>query len=57
MQTNPLPINRRTFLRGTGVALALPLLEAMRWPVRAANAAPSPMRMVCVANPSLTRSP
>lgn len=51
MQTNPLQINRRTFLRGTGVALALPLLEAMRWPVRAANAAPAPMRMVCVANP------
>ncbi len=44
-------MDRRTFLRGTGVALALPLLEAMRLPLRAAPAVASPMRMVCVANP------
>src|SRR5258706_11639691 len=43
------PVSRRAFLKGTGVALALPWLDAM-WPARgfaAGNAAP-PMRMVCV---------
>ncbi len=51
------PLNRRTFLRGSGIALALPLLEAMRpsfaWarpdagePAGAGNAAPR--RMVAV---------
>ena len=39
---------RRTFLRGTGVALTLPFLEAMR-PVFGATAAASPARrMVCI---------
>src|SRR5262245_30232831 len=42
------PLSRRTFLRGTGVALALPWLEAMR-PARAASAAGDvPRRMVCI---------
>ena len=47
------PLNRRTFLRGAGVALALPFLDAMS-PVfgRAAKAAASesvvPRRMVCI---------
>jgi hypothetical protein len=49
-----LPLPRRTFLRGAGVALGLPLLEAM-WPavrpVRAADAVASPMRLVCLGNP------
>jgi hypothetical protein len=46
-------LNRRTFLRGTGIALALPFLEAMR-PVfgtaaKAAEAAAAvPRRMVCI---------
>jgi hypothetical protein len=42
------PISRRAFLRGTGVALALPFLDAM-WP-RGAGAAESkaPKRMVAV---------
>ncbi len=44
-------MDRRTFLQGTGVALALPLLEAMRQPLRAAAPGAAPMRMVCVANP------
>lgn len=43
------PISRRSFLRGTGVAVALPLLESTR--PRTALAAPghdSPRRMVCI---------
>ena len=39
------PIDRRTFLRGSGVALALPLLESMV-PALARAAVPSPRRMV-----------
>lgn len=52
------PIDRRTFLRGTGVAMALPFLEAMGPMSRAAVGAASessgvgsPMRMVCIGNP------
>jgi hypothetical protein len=40
------PLDRRTFLRGTGVAMALPLLDAMQ-PARAA-APDVPRRMVCL---------
>jgi len=42
-------MNRRTFLRGAGICLALPWLEAMR-PVTALAgiAPPKPRRMVCV---------
>src|SRR5881392_2936107 len=42
------PISRRAFLRGTGVSLALPFLDAM-WPQRllAAQAA-APKRLVAV---------
>ena len=47
MKTNSGQMNRRTFLRGAGVTLALPLLEAMR----AATPAAAPMRLVCLANP------
>ena len=43
----PRPLSRRTFLRGAGVALALPLLDAMR-PAVAAGKADVPRRMVCV---------
>ena len=43
----PRPLSRRTFLRGAGVALALPLLDAMR-PAVAAGPADVPRRMVCV---------
>ena len=43
--------SRRTFLRASGVALALPLLEAMRPAFsRAANAAPGPRRMLGICN-------
>jgi hypothetical protein len=45
--TTPRPLSRRTFLRATGVAMALPLLEAMR-PVLAAGKADVPRRMVCI---------
>src|SRR5262245_4150867 len=45
MRTRRRLLDRRTFLRGSGVALALPLLEAMQ------PSAKSPMRMVCVGNP------
>ena len=41
------PINRRTFLRASGVAMALPLLESMH-PALARAAAESPKRMVNV---------
>ena len=42
------PISRRAFLRGTGVALALPFLDAM-WPLRGGAAeARVPKRMVAV---------
>ncbi len=52
MQLHQHPISRRTFLRGTGgVALGLPLLEAMAPVARAEAAAAPPMRMVCVGNP------
>ena len=45
--TRPAPFSRRTFLRGAGVTLALPLLEAMT-PLRAQAAAQAPRRMVCI---------
>lgn len=41
------PLHRRTFLRGAGVSLALPFLDAMRPAARAASAAP-PRRMLCI---------
>jgi hypothetical protein len=46
-------LSRRTLLRGAGVALGLPFLDAMLPSIRAAGASAtkSPMRMVCVANP------
>jgi hypothetical protein len=43
----PRPLSRRTFLRGAGVALALPLLDAMR-PATAAGKPDLPRRMVCI---------
>jgi len=42
--------SRRTFLRASGVALALPLLEAMRPAFSRAAAAPKPRRMLAVCN-------
>ena len=45
--TRPATFSRRTFLRGAGVTLALPLLEAMT-PLRAQAAVQSPRRMVCI---------
>jgi hypothetical protein len=45
------PLNRRTFLRGTGVAVALPMLEAMIPNVRAARLTRKPVkRFVCLSN-------
>jgi hypothetical protein len=41
-------ISRRTFLRGAGITLALPLLEAMRPAFGATAAAAKPRRMICV---------
>ena len=43
------PINRRTFLRASGVAMALPLLESMS-PAFARAAATAPRRMVNICN-------
>jgi hypothetical protein len=40
-------LSRRTFLRGTGVAIGLPLLNAMS-PLRAAEAAKIPRRMIAI---------
>ncbi len=44
-----IPIDRRTFLRASGVALALPLLETMH-PALARAAAASPKRMVNICS-------
>jgi hypothetical protein len=45
-------IHRRTFLRGAGVAMALPLLDAMKTPmVFAGPAAKTKRRMVCINTP------
>jgi hypothetical protein len=46
-------LNRRTFLRGTGVVMALPLLEAMQPRLRAAAGmkAATKRRMVCINTP------
>ena len=43
----PQRLSRRTFLRGTGVTLALPLLESMV-PLRAQAATQPPRRMICI---------
>lgn len=42
------PLSRRTFLRGAGVAMALPLLDAMRPALTAENAKTIPRRMICI---------
>ena len=42
------PLSRRTFLRGAGVALALPLLDAMRPAWAADSAVAVPRRMVAI---------
>src|ERR1700722_16063277 len=42
--------SRRTFLRASGVALALPLLEAMRPAFSRAAAPPTPRRMFGICN-------
>src|SRR5438045_3703330 len=41
-------LSRRAFLRGSGVALALPLLDAMTPAVARAEAAPTPRRLVAI---------
>jgi hypothetical protein len=41
-------LHRRTFLRGAGVSLALPFLDAMRPAFGAAAAAAPPRRMLCI---------
>ncbi len=41
-------LSRRTFLKGTGVAMGLPLLDAMRPALRAATTDPIPRRMVAI---------
>jgi hypothetical protein len=44
-------LSRRSFLRGTGVMLGLPLLDAMRPAfARAASTAPEPRRMLAICN-------
>lgn len=46
-----LPLQRRTFLRGAGVAIALPMLEAMTPPSHGAENAPQRVkRFVCLSN-------
>ena len=45
------PLNRRTMLRGAGVAIALPMLEAMTPASQAAQPASKPVkRFVCMSN-------
>lgn len=45
------PIHRRTFLRATGITLALPFLESMTRAVQAAAPRPSPRRMLIIGTP------
>src|SRR6186713_2676898 len=42
------PLSRRTFLRGTGAVMSLPLLDAMVPAYASATSADVPRRMVCV---------
>lgn len=44
-------LDRRTFLQGTGVTLALPWLESMAWAAEAKPAAELPKRLCCVYFP------
>ncbi len=51
------PISRRTVLRGTGAAIALPMLEIMTPRLRAAElAADKTARMVCIYTPHGVRN-
>src|SRR5206468_10052956 len=47
LSPTPRPLSRRTFLRGAGISLALPLLEAMR-PAFAAGKPDVPRRLVAI---------
>jgi hypothetical protein len=47
LSPSPRPLSRRTFLRGAGISLALPLLEAMR-PAFAAGKPDVPRRLVAI---------
>ncbi len=52
MKELPMRFHRRTFLRGAGVAMALPLLDALcPKHVRAALSGAVPRRMVCINTP------
>jgi len=42
------PLSRRTFLRGAGVAIALPMLDAMRPAFATENAKAVPRRVICI---------
>ena len=44
------PISRRLFLRGSAVAIALPILESMASPFARASDAAVPRRMFCICN-------
>src|SRR3954467_9065768 len=44
------PISRRRFLRGSAVAMALPILESMASPLARGPAAAVPRRMFCICN-------
>jgi hypothetical protein len=45
-------LDRRTFLRGSSVALGLPLLEGMSWGARGGAAGELPRRMCCIYFPN-----
>lgn len=51
MATKSWHMNRRTFLRGSGVALALPFLECMRVQGAKASSTPSPKRLCAIHFP------
>jgi hypothetical protein len=60
-RVNPMQLNRRNFLRGAGVSIALPFLDAMvphrAFGAAAAAEAETPRRMVCVCTPLGLHSP
>ena len=51
MNSKTWTLTRRTFLRGTGAAIALPWLDAMAWGAPK-EASPSPVRMACIYFPN-----
>ena len=44
------PVDRRTFLKGAGVSLALPFMDSLGWTAHAKTTAKPPVRLATLAN-------